>query len=56
MLILSPEDKCADIMRAVVEKAGLNTAGAGISFTLPVDSVLGVTMGIEERGDDAESD
>ena len=56
VLILSPEDKCADIMRAVVEKAGLNTAGAGISFTLPVDSVLGVTMGIEERGDDAESD
>ena len=49
LLILSPEEKCADIMRAVVEKAGLNTAGAGICFTLPVDSVLGVTMGIDER-------
>ena len=39
-------------MRAVVERAGLNTAGAGICFTLPVDSVLGVTMGIDERGEE----
>ena len=54
VLILSPEDKCPDIMRAVVEKAGLNTPGAGICFTLPVDSVLGVTMGIEERGEEKE--
>lgn len=52
VLILAPEDKCPDIMRAVVEKAGLNTAGAGICFTLPVDSVLGVTMGIDERDPD----
>ena len=36
-------------MRAIVAKAGLNTAGAGICFTLPVDSVLGVTMGFDER-------
>ena len=50
VLILSPEEKCPGIMKAVVEKVGLNTAGAGICFTLPVDSVLGVTMGIDERG------
>lgn len=52
LFILSPEGKCSDIMRAVVERAGLNTAGAGICFTLPVDSVLGVTMGIDERGEE----
>lgn len=56
VLILSPEDKCPDIMRAVVEKAGLNTPGAGICFTLPVDSVLGVTMGIEERGEERKTE
>lgn len=49
MFILSPEERCAEIMRAIVAKAGLNTAGAGICFTLPVDSVLGVTMGFDER-------
>ena len=48
VLILSDKEKCPDIMRAIVNKVGLNTPGAGICFTLPVDSVLGVTMGIKE--------
>lgn len=49
LLVLSPKEKCDDIMRAVVKKTGLTTTGSGICFTLPVSEVLGVTMGIDER-------
>lgn len=49
LLVLSPKEKCDDIMRAVVKKTGLTTPGSGICFTLPVSEVLGVTMGIDER-------
>ncbi len=51
VLILSPEEKCDAIIRAVAEKAGLKTLGAGICFALPVEDVLGITMGIEERAE-----
>ena len=53
IMILSPSSSCDEIMRAVIAKAGLNTLGAGICFSLPVDNVLGIAAGIN-RGEDAE--
>lgn len=49
VFILAEEGKFKDIMKSVIDKAGLNTLGAGICFSLPVDDVLGVALGINEE-------
>ena len=46
ILILTTKEKRNDIMSAIVRSAGLNTQGKGISFSLPVSDVLGVSSGI----------
>ena len=44
ILILTSEDLRDNIMEAIKKSAGLATKGAGILFSLPVDSVLGVSL------------
>lgn len=46
VMILSAAEKSSDIMKSVIAKTGLNTLGAGICFSLPVDDVMGVALGI----------
>ena len=40
--IVSTKDKRDDIMYAIMEKAGTNTEAHGVSFALPVESVVGI--------------
>ena len=51
ILILALKENKNRIMTAICKSAGLNTQGKGITFSLPVDDVLGVSLGInnEER-------
>ncbi len=48
VLILTPEDKKHAIMDGIMHKAGLNTAGNGICFSLPVNNALGVGSSIND--------
>lgn len=48
ILILTERKNRNALMRAICESAGLNTRGRGITFSLPVDDVLGVTFGIND--------
>lgn len=40
--IVAPREKRDDIMYAIMEKAGSNTEAHGVSFALPVESVVGI--------------
>lgn len=40
--IVCKREQRDDIMHAIMEKAGVNTSSHGITFSLPVDSVLGI--------------
>jgi nitrogen regulatory protein PII len=42
VMILTPKDKKLAIMESIMHEVGLNTAGTGICFSLPVDSAIGV--------------
>lgn len=42
VMILVPEDRRQNIMHAIVQGAGLNTEGKGITFSLPVTEVAGI--------------
>ncbi|NLK88195.1 MAG: hypothetical protein GX279_12010 [Clostridiaceae bacterium] len=42
VLILTPKEKKLAIMESIMHEVGLNTAGTGICFSLPVDSTIGV--------------
>ena len=42
VLILVESSLKADIMKEVCKRAGLSTPGHGISFSLPVDGVVGI--------------
>ena len=42
VMTLAHSDKKADIMRAICEKSNLNTEGKGISFSLPINKVVGI--------------
>ncbi|MBO4323520.1 MAG: P-II family nitrogen regulator, partial [Clostridia bacterium] len=44
VFILSSPETRDEIMNAVKKNTGLATEGAGIIFSLPVDSVLGVNL------------
>lgn len=44
VFILTSLEKRNDIMTAIKDKVGLATPGAGIIFSLPVESVLGVEV------------
>lgn len=49
ILILADKEKRNGIMSAIVSSAGLNTLGKGIVFSLPVDDVLGVALGVNNK-------
>ena len=43
VMILVPAKCKDDILHALYKEVGLDTAGQGIAFSLPVDSVVGIT-------------
>ncbi len=43
VLILAPEQNKNEIMKAITKKTGLAAPGQGITFSLPVDDVMGLT-------------
>ncbi len=45
VFILSSKESRDDIMTAIKKETGLATEGAGIIFSLPVDSVMGINFG-----------
>lgn len=50
VLILTQKDKSADIMMAICEQAGLSKEGKGVSFSLPVDDVIGIAHLLDKEG------
>lgn len=46
VLILAPQEKRHAIMESITHEVGLNTAGNGICFSLPVNYALGMEAGI----------
>ncbi len=48
VMILVPKDIKNDILHALYKAVGLNTAGQGIAFSLPVTEVVGITGEIKE--------
>lgn len=49
VLIVARADKKADIMRAIIEKAGVQTKAGAICFSLPVTQVAGLRQMEEEE-------
>lgn len=49
IMILTTKENKNRIMTAICRSAGLNTQGKGITFSLPVDDVLGVSLGISQK-------
>ena len=43
VMILVPSSIKANVLHALYKEAGLDTAGQGIAFAMPVDSVVGLT-------------
>ena len=43
VMILVPSNIKDDVLHALYKDAGLNTAGQGIAFALPVDGVVGIS-------------
>ena len=51
VMILSSYAERNQIMTAICKATGLNTLGRGIVFSIPVDNVLGISLGInDEKG------
>ncbi|MBO4262284.1 MAG: P-II family nitrogen regulator [Clostridia bacterium] len=42
VMILIEKSLRDEVMKAIIERAGLNTKGKGICFSLPVDDVMGI--------------
>lgn len=42
VMILVPEAQKADVLQVLYDEVGLNSAGQGIAFSLPVDGVVGL--------------
>ena len=51
VMILVPAGIKDDILHALYKKAGLETPGQGIAFSLPVDQVVGISEQIEANAD-----
>ena len=43
VMILVPKEIKDNVLRALYKQVGLDTAGQGIAFSVPVDSVVGLT-------------
>ena len=44
VMILVPSDKKDDVLHALYKDVGLDSAGQGIAFSLPVDGVVGISQ------------
>ena len=49
VMILVPSSIKEDVLHALYKEAGLDTAGQGIAFALPVDSVVGINEQTVEK-------
>ena len=49
VMILVPIDIKDDVMHALYKEVGLDTAGQGIAFSMPVDNVVGLSAGEPEK-------
>ena len=49
VMILVSSDIKDDILRAIYREVGLKTPGQGIAFSMPVDNVVGLSAGSEEK-------
>ncbi|MDE7394780.1 MAG: P-II family nitrogen regulator [Clostridiales bacterium] len=49
VMILVPSQIKDDVLHAVYQSAGLKTAGQGIAFSMPVDSVVGLSAAAATR-------
>lgn len=49
VMILVPSARKDDIMHALYKEVGLDSAGQGIAFALPVDAVVGINEQSEEK-------
>ena len=54
VFIIAPKEVRNDIMKAIIEKAGLNSLGKGICFAMPVDDIMGVALGINNPNPEDE--
>ena len=50
VMILVPKEIRDDILHALYKSVGLNTRGQGIAFSMPVDSVVGLSAPQVEEG------
>jgi nitrogen regulatory protein PII len=49
VMILVPKEIKDDILHALYKNVGLNTRGQGIAFSMPVDSVVGLSASVAEK-------
>ena len=54
VFIIAPKDVRNDIMKSIIEKAGLNALGKGICFAMPIDDIMGVALGINNPNAEEE--
>lgn len=43
VMILVPEEHKVGVLQTLYDEVGLNTAGQGIAFSMPVDGVVGIS-------------
>ena len=51
VMILVPKEIKDDVLHALYNEVGLETAGQGIAFSAPVDSVVGLSSAPEKTSD-----
>ncbi len=51
VMILVPSNIKDDVLHALYKEVGLDSAGQGIAFSVPVDSVVGLTSATEEKAE-----
>ncbi len=49
VMILVPADIKDAVLRALYEEVGLDSAGQGIAFSVPVDDVVGLNSSVPEK-------
>jgi nitrogen regulatory protein PII len=49
VMILVPAEIKENVMHALYKEVGLDTAGQGIAFAMPVDGVVGISSGNEQK-------
>ena len=52
VLILTSHEKRNELMKAIGEAAGLRSDARGLSFSIPVDDVVGITGAVSALADD----